>query len=297
MTTVKYGKDRMKVFITGIRSFVGTELVSQCEALEIDVVGVDLVKGTHPNYYQADIRSRDIADLIPENVEAIIHLGAMSRDGDCRNRAYGCFDTNVMGTLNLIDAAHKRHVKQFIFASTEWVYDSFKDGEIKNEDSFIDVLNHRSEYALSKLVSEANLKQKYQHGFCSTTILRFGIIYGPRKTNWSAVESIFNTVKNKPEVTVGSLKTARRFIHVSDIAAGIIKSIGLSGFNTINLQGDKLVSLGDIIETGKKIVNANPKIVETDPDNANIRNVSNEKAKKTLKWKPEVDLEAGLRLL
>ena len=287
----------MKIFITGIESFVSTELVSQCEAQGIDVVGVDLIKSPTPNCYQADIRARDIADLIPENVNAIIHLAAMSRDSDCKNRAYECFDTNVIGTLNLIDAAQKRHAKQFVFASTEWVYDSFKEGEIKNEDSFVDITNHTSEYALSKLVSEANLRQKYQHGFCSTTILRFGIIYGPRKTNWSAVESIFNAVKNENEITVGSLKTARCFIHVSDIAAGIIKSIGLDGFNIINLQGDRLVSLGDIIETGKRIVNTNPKIIETTPNKASIRSISNEKAKRMLKWKPEVDLETGLRSL
>lgn len=202
-----------------------------------------------------------------------------------------------MGTLNLINAAGKRRANQFIFASTEWVFDSFIGDEEKDEDSPIDITRLSSEYAFSKFVSEVNLRQKYQHGFCPVTILRFGIVYGPRKANWCAVESIFNSIKTSNEIRVGSLKTARRFIHVSDIASGIVKSIGLPGFNVINLQGDRLVSLGDIIETGTRLLHKKPKIMETDHASANIRNVSNKKAKHMLGWMPQIDLETGLKSL
>lgn len=287
----------MKVFITGTESFVGKELVLQCEKQGIEVFGTDIVKSTNQNFYQVDICSKDISDIIPEDMDAIIHLAALSRDADCRNRAYECFDVNVMGTLNLMDTALKRGSQQFIFASSEWVYDSVNADEIKDEYSHINIANHTSEYALSKLISEANLKQKYQHGFCPTTILRFGIIYGPRKSNWSAVESIFNSIYTNNEITVGSLKTARRFIYVSDIASGIIKSFGLNGFNIINLEGNKLISLRDIIDTSKKILNKNPRINETNPDNVSIRNISNKKATEILNWKPEVSLEIGLNRL
>ena len=75
-----------------------------------------------------------------------------------------------MGTLNLIKNAKLKKINQFIFASSEWVYDEFRNDEIKNEDSSINIFNHKSEYALSKLV---------QNDF-NITILRFGIIYGPR---------------------------------------------------------------------------------------------------------------------
>ncbi len=286
----------MKLFITGSESFIGKELISLCGKDGTEFVGVDAAKSTRPNCYQADIRSKDVADLIPEN-SVIIHLAALSRDADCKDNAYECFDINVMGTLNLINAAQKKRARQFIFASSEWVYDSFADDEIKDENSFINIANHTSEYALSKLVSEANLRQKYQHGFCPTTILRFGIIYGPREKNWSAVESLFSSVKNKDEVTVGSLKTARCFIHVSDIAVGIIKSVGLEGFNIINLQGKRSISLGDIIETGMRMLNKKPRVSETTLEKASIRSVSNDKSEELLKWSPMIDLNDGLRSL
>lgn len=284
----------MKVIITGAKGFIGKELVSQCRKQGIEVIEIDIVESQEKNYHKADITSKEIYKIIPRGADAIIHLAALSRDPDCRNKAYDCFNLNVMGTLNLIEAAQKKDVKQFIFASSEWVYDDFTG--IKDEDSAINIANHKSEYALSKLVSEANLRQKYQHGFCPVTILRFGIIYGERKTNWSAVESLFNAVNTKKEISVGSLGTGRCFIHVSDIASGIIKSIGLKGFNIINIQGDKLITLKDIIETSKKILNKNPKITEKDPNNANVRNISNKKAKRLLNWEPKIGLEEGLKL-
>lgn len=243
----------MRVVITGAKGFVGQEIALQCQKKGIDVLGADIIDADERNYYNADISSNRIKEIIPEGCDAIIHLAALSRDRDCKNNAYNCFNLNVMGTLNLIEAAQMKNVKSFIFASTEWVYDSFLEDEIKDEDSFIDIAKHKSEYALSKIVSEANLRQKYLYGFCNVTILRFGIIYGPRKSDWSAVESIFHTVNTKDAVEVGSLKTGRCFIHVADIASGVIKSIGLTGFNLINLQGARLITLGEIIEVSKSL--------------------------------------------
>ena len=225
------------ILITGSESFVGKELIKQCKENKISVMGIDSmnIKNAEYIYHQIDIRDPKISEVIPKNIDAIIHLAALSRDADCKDKAYECFDVNVIGTLNLIKAANKKNVKQFIFASSEWVYNDFTENEEKDENEIIDASKHTSEYALSKIVSEINLKQQFMNKFCSVTILRFGIIYGPRKNNWSAVESIFNQIKNKSEITIGSLKNGRRFIHVSDIADGIIKSIGLNGFNILNL--------------------------------------------------------------
>jgi nucleoside-diphosphate-sugar epimerase len=285
----------MNIFLSGCGSFIGREVLRIAQGRGIQVTGVDLVQTGQPGAMVGDIRSPAIEEKIPLNVDAVVHLAALSRDGDCRGKPYTCFDANVMGTLNLMEAAHRRGAKQFIFASSEWVYDSFQEGVPKTEDDVINTAKITSEYALSKLVSEVNLRQKFQQGFCPVTILRFGIAYGPRKDNWSAVESLLNSVSTQNEVTVGSLRTGRRFIHVSDIASGIVASIGLPGFEIINLQGEKLVTLGEVIETSKKLVQRNPKIIEKSPEGANQRLVSSEKAQHLLRWKPEVGLDAGLK--
>ena len=286
------------IVITGSESFVGKELISQLKNIH-KIIGFDTVNTKSDEYifHQIDIRNSNIEELIPENADAIIHLAALSRDPDCKGKSFECFDINVMGTLNLIQAAIKKNVKQFIFASSEWVYNEFKENEIKNEESFIDISKHTSEYALSKLVSESNLRQINQQGFKNITILRFGIIYGPRPNSLSAVESIFNTIKSKDEIQVVSLRNGRRFVHVTDIAKGITKAIGIEGFNIINLTSEKVITLGEIIQKSQKILNKSIKVIETDPENINVRNPSNAKAKRILGWSPEIDIENGLKTL
>ena len=284
------------ILITGSESFVGKELIKQCKENKISVMGIDSmnIKNAEYIYHQIDIRDPKISEVIPKNIDAIIHLAALSRDADCKDKAYECFDVNVIGTLNLIKAANKKNVKQFIFASSEWVYNDFTENEEKDENEIIDASKHTSEYALSKIVSEINLKQQFMNKFCSVTILRFGIIYGPRKNNWSAVESIAHNVKESQEVTIGSRKTGRRFIHINDIIQGIILAIGIKGFNIINLTGNEIVSLDEIIHTSEKVFNKKVIIKEKDPENISLRNPSNCKAKKILNWEPKINLKDGI---
>ena len=284
-----------RVFITGSESFVGKELIKQCKPTEFELHGCDNMDPSDSRFIKADIREENISELIPMGIDVIIHLAALSSDPQCRNKAYECFDVHVMGTLNLIEAAEKRKCKQIIFASSEWVYDNFLNDEEKTENSIINIANLTSEYALSKLVSEANLRQKYQHGFCDTTILRFGIIYGSRKKNWSAVESIFNAIKNEDQAIVGSLKTGRCFVHVSDIVKGIMKSIGLKGFNIVGLEGSELTTLDNVIKTSKRILGKDITIVEKDAGNMSVRRVSADKAKEKINWQTEIGLEEGLK--
>lgn len=284
------------IVITGSESFIGKKLISSLLEKNEKIVGFDLVdKSQNYDFIKIDIRSQNLEQKIPENTDVLIHLASLSSDPLCKGKSYETFDVNVLGTLNLIRAAIKKNVKQFIFASTEWVYEGFTGNEEKNEDSLIDITQHKSEYALSKLVSEMNLKQEFDNGLSNVTILRFGIIYGPREKNWAAVESIANTVKHNDEVIVGSLKTGRRFVHLNDIVQGIILSIGISGFNIINLTGDEIITLEDIIKTSEKLYNKSITITEKNSTNISLRNPSNQKAKKILKWNPEINLEKGLR--
>jgi UDP-glucose 4-epimerase len=288
-----------KIVITGSESFIGKTLISQLQTMDYDIIGFDSLKPNNSTYefHQIDIRNPEIEKLIPHDTDILIHLAALSRDPDCRDNALECFDVNVMGTLNLIKAAKINNVKQFIFASSEWVYDKFENLEEKNEDADINIANHSSEYALSKLVTESNLRQQYSNGFCNVTILRFGIIYGPRKSNWSAVESIFSQIKNQDKVKVGSLKTGRRFVHVSDIAKGITNSFGLEGFHIINLTGNSIITLKELIDVAQKILNKKIEVLESNPNQISVRNPSNLKAKKTIQWEPKTDLKTGLESL
>jgi UDP-glucose 4-epimerase len=219
-------------------------------------------------------------------------LAAVSRDPDCRADPKEAFDINVNGTLNVAAAAQRRRASQFVFASSEWVYGDVDNDEAQVEERPIDVTSISSEYALSKVVAEQLLKLSFSN--TPVTVLRFGIVYGPRTSNWSAVEHLFDAVRTKEEVAVGALATARRFIHVGDIASGILASRGRAGFEIFNLSGDRPISLGEVIEASCQLLGRQVRIVEKAPDQPSIRNPDNAKARANLGWRPEIGLEAGL---
>lgn len=282
----------MKLLMTGAASFVGAELARQCKEREVTCAGIDTVAAA--DTVQADIRDRNLADAIPDGLDAVVHLAAISRDPDCRKDPPLCYDVNVAGTVNVFEAARARGARQVIFASTEWVYDSFEPGTAKREDDPVDWSRLTSDYALSKIAAEAALRVRHADSGLPVTVLRFGIIYGPRRANWSAVEALMSTVARGEPVKIGSRRTARCFIHVSDIARGILSAAGRTGYEVFNIQGDAPVTLGEIVETSASLFGRQADLTETDPDRPNVRNVSNAKAGSLLGWRPQVSLRSGL---
>jgi nucleoside-diphosphate-sugar epimerase len=286
----------LTIFLTGSDSFIGQAFRSSCLDTTVNVIGIDAVAKEGGDSTNADVRNNDIADLVPIECDAVVHLAALSSDPLCRGKLQECFDVNVMGTLNMMEVARRKSVKQFIFASTEWVYTDFCDTP-KDENSAIDIQNIMSEYALSKIVSEQSLRQYYTGGFFDVTILRFGILYGPRKIPGSAVESLYFSVGRNESIVVGSKLTARQFLHVEDAAAAIRAVVGTRGSNCFNVQGSRLISLQEIVEESCHIWGAAVDVVETNPSSPSIRRVSGEKIKEALGWSPRVNLNDGLKTL
>lgn len=287
------------ITITGSESFIGSRLAAVLSSRGEQWTGIDAV-ARHRATRRADIRDAAVADVIPGG-GTLIHLAAISRDSDCRQNPREAFDVNVGGTLNLIDAARRRCVRHFVFASSEWVYGEVANDEVQREDSPLDAARLVSEYALTKLAGERLLAGAARRGdFASVTILRFGIVYGPRPSNWSAVEMLHDAVSHKGIVEVkGSLATARRFIHVDDICTGILASVANApaGFSVFNLSGDRLISLGEVIEASMRLTGRRPRVVEGAPRSVSIRNPDNAKARAALGWSPGFDLAAGLATL
>ncbi len=290
----------MKVAIVGSEGFIGRELDRACAERGIDVVGIDAVPGSGRGaHVVADILDPDLARALPDGADAVIHLAALSRDGDCAEDPMRAVEVNVGGTLNVFRAARARTASQFVFASSEWVYGEVDGQRAQTEDMTIDIRRIGSEYALTKLMAEQMLRiASRRDPGTILTILRFGIVYGPRPTNWSAVEQLFDSVRRGGRVAVkGSLRTARRFIHVRDIAGGIIAAIERPQERTFNLTGDRLITLGDVIKASGALLGVDPAVIEGDPSAINVRDPDNARARAALRWRPEIDLVDGLRSL
>lgn len=283
-----------ELFITGAESFVGKNLIKHCREQGYKYSGVDLVASEDIHVSYADICDSSLDQLIPHGA-TVIHLAAVSRDSDCTREPALANRINIEGTLNVLRCAKLRSATQFIFASSEWVYGQVSNESVQTEIDRLKIDQLDSIYAITKAIGERYLY--LLRDSLAVTILRFGIIYGPRITNWSAVESLFDAVMQREEVTVGSLRAGRRFIHVDDISAGIIASIGCQDFEIFNLSGDSTITLNEVLRESMLILGKHPRIIETAPNNVSLRNPSNEKAKRQLSWSPRIPLPDGLRTL
>ena len=278
------------VVITGSDGFVGHALRVKLQNMGLKTICIDsnpIIDGT----LKGDITSSQISNLIPEN-SIIVHLAAMSTDSMCKQDPISAININMIGTINLANIAVLKKCKQFIFASSEWVYGDTDKKIEKNENSAIDISRLTSIYAVTKAAMEPIINQIL--GTTNTVILRFGLVYGPREKSWSAVERLLVDVSEKEIIEVGSLENGRCFIYIDDLVEGIISSFRVKGNNLFNLSGDKLLTLGDVIKTSSALLSKNPRVKEIDPTKFVQRNLSNLKAKELLGWEPKIDLYTGL---
>jgi nucleoside-diphosphate-sugar epimerase len=286
---------KQTLVITGSSGFVG-EILALCAIREgFEVIGIDLKKSNKLpcRQLELDLTSENFHNEIPEYA-TIIHLASLSTDGACKANPLMALDANLRATALILENAVKSKASHFVFASSEWVYPELSKVISQSEKDELKLTSLNSLYAITKLFGESLIRidSRVPH-----TILRFGIVYGPRFPPGSAVESIAWKIHLNEEVKIGSKNTARRFIHVNDLINGILKctDIGPSLLNQkiINLSGSELVSLDDVANTSNQILNKSTQIIETGGITS-IRNPVNALAFELLRWKPKVDLKAGL---
>ena len=201
------------------------------------------------------------------------------------------YKVNIFGSMNLLEFAKIKKIKNFIFASSEWVYGSFKNNEIKSIISKIDIEKLDSSYAKTKAIMERIITSSEKLNY---SILRFGIIYGKKTSNYSAVESIVEQVKNKSVITVQSKKTSRSFIHIDDIISAIICSLRLRGRYILDIQGPYPVNLEKLIKYSSNFINKRVKIIEKNKKNSSIKLIDSSLSNKILNFKPKITIERGI---
>ena len=204
--------------------------------------------------------------------------------------------TNIDGTINLFNNSIKAECKKFIFASSEWIYGNDNGNKKLDENLIINRNKVISSYGISKLIGEDLIINFYNNKKISNfTILRFGIVFGPRKNPSSAIEGLLKEVNfNKSIEISGSDKSSRKFIYILDLISGIIKSLNTKKNGVFNLSNDKLYSLKNVVSTSNNILKKNKKIKIINETIPVIRNIINKKFKKEFSWKPKYNLKRAL---
>lgn len=282
--------------ITGSAGFVGEKLVIEAEKQGYEVIGLDIRISQKLTCKQIvmDLVNTDFYQLIPKG-STVIHLASLSTDSACRETPQLAVDANLKGTMSVLANSEKAEVSHLIFASSEWVYPEKSEFIEQRETDRLELSDLNSLYAVTKLVGESLIRTSAKIPY---TLLRFGIVYGPRAIPGSSVESLALKVFKNEEISVGSKETARKFVYVDDLVEGILKAVKLgvsiTGINPINLAGSELITLQEIVHTANRILQKSVQVTDGSKP-ASIRNPLIDRAYEILNWQPKMEFTLGVQ--
>ncbi|HCU07034.1 MAG TPA: epimerase [Holosporales bacterium] len=305
----------MKILITGVAGFIGSNLAEKLLSAGNRIVGLDnfdpfydkriklnnlqqLSKNPYFSFYEGDILDNALLNKLfsNEKIEIVIHLAAKAGVRPSILDPVGYYHTNVIGTLNILEAMKKYQVKKMVFASSSSVYGNNETVPFMETD-IVDF--PISPYAASKKAGEL-LCHTYHHlyGF-DIFCMRFFTVYGPKQRPDLAIHKFTKALINQEEIPFyGDGSSRRDYTHISDIINGIECAIEkIEGFNIFNLGESKTTSLSELVEYLEKYTNEKAKLIKLpfQPGDVNITYANTEKARKLLNYHPTMNIDDGLK--
>lgn len=294
----------MRVLVTGGAGFVGTNVVTHLLERGYEVTALDdLSAGARPEWWGRDsdpvcieggIEDQASVRRATEGIEGVVHLAARPGVADSVDRPDLDFQTNVLGTFTVFDAARQAGVSRFVFASSGAVLAAATPP--LREDM---APAPKSPYGASKLYGEGITAAGDAFGMVGIS-LRFSNVFGPHCGHKKSVVASFlrQAQAREPLVIYGDGEQTRDFIYVDDICAAIERALEAGEGGVYHLGTGIETSVNGLAErviavtgTGAGIDRQPPR-----PADATRSFVEYEAARKALGWSPQVTLEEGLAL-
>jgi len=300
--------------VTGAGGFIGSHLVERLLPLGAHVRclvrytsrgDIGLLRFVPPailrqvEWAYGDLRDADAVRRCAEGCHTIFHLGALISIPYSYVHPREVVETNVLGTLNVLEAARACAVEQLIHTSSSEVYGTARYVPIDEGHP----LQGQSPYSASKIGAD-RLAESYWRAFdVPVTTVRPFNTYGPRQSARAVIPTIVTQALTGKTVRLGNLQPTRDLTFVADTVTGMMavaEAQGLVG-QEINLGSGNEVSIADLVEKICAIVGhpvrviseqrrKRPRLSEVERLLADTR-----KAQALLHWAPEVTLEEGLR--
>ncbi len=296
---------KKKSIVTGGLGFVGSHLVERLVGLNHKVTIIDdFSNGKLKNVklvekkikiIKADISKKGSWQNTFKDADYVFHFAALADIVPSINNPSKYFDTNVKGTLNLLETSKKYHIKKFLYAASSSSYGTPKIYPTKENE----ILDPKYPYSLTKKLGE-DLTLHWGNIYKLNVVsLRFFNIYGERSRtsgNYGAMFGIFLAQKlnGKPFTIVGNGNQKRDFTYISDVVSAITKAIKLKKSNIVlNIGSGRCYSINFIAELldGKKIY------IPKRPGEPEITWSDISKARKMLNWKPKISIKHGVSIL
>lgn len=303
----------MRVLVTGGAGFIGSHLVEELLAASHDVVVLD----DFNDFYDPQIKHKNIAGFARdvtvchvdlrdsesvrnlfhrEKVDVIAHLAARAgvRPSIQFPRLY--YDTNVTGTLHLLEAARVTGIERFIFASSSSVYGASKAIPFSEDEHLRQTI---SPYAATKVAGEF-LCSTYSHLYNLRVVaLRYFTVYGPRQRPDLAIHQFTRRIyAGQPIDQFGDGTTRRDYTYIEDVIQGTMAALEYEGplFDIFNLGESETIQLKDLIVAIENALGKRAKInqLPEQPGDMSLTCADISKARKLLGYKPTTRLSEGL---
>lgn len=287
------------ILVTGSNGLIGKSLCEYLYAHNLHFKEFDInLPKSHPNF--GDINNKFSIAAHLEGCTGIIHLAGVSRVIWGERDPDGCWQTNVVGTQNILEAAFNSSLKPWvIYASSREVYGQQQKFPV-TESASLQPLNV---YAHSKVAAE-ELVQHYNTRGLTTAVLRFSSVYGRTDDHMDRVVPAFcrAAVLNKP-FKIEGLQNTFDFTHVSDVVRGILRTIECLEHNQslppIHLTTGQPTTLQTLANYVCEAGPFQPEIIELPPRNFDVSKFygDNGLAREYLGWEPSTPIKTGINQL
>lgn len=257
-----------------------------------DVMGnVELVRG--------DIRDAAALDSATSGVSTVFHLAALIGIPYSYAHPRDVFETNTLGTMNVVSAVLANDVEHLVHTSSSEVYGTARYTPIDEAHP----LQGQSPYSASKIACDKIVESFVDTYDLPATVVRPFNTYGPRQSARAVIPTVLSQVVAAETVRVGSLSPRRDFTFVSDTVAGLMaagRTLRQTGL-VVNLGTGSAISIRELLERTSSVVGRSLAVVECDdrrrPAKSEVMELlsDNRRAKELFGWRPQIDLEEGLK--
>lgn len=302
-----------KVLVTGADGFIGSHLVESLMEKGYEVKAFVYYNSfntwgwldTFPKekldkieIFQGDIRDPNGVKEAMKDIDVVFHLAALIAIPFSYHSPDTYVDTNIKGTLNVLQAARDFGTRVLVTSTSE-VYGTAQYVPIDEKHPY----QGQSPYSATKIGADRLAESFYRSFDLPVTIVRPFNTYGPRQSARAVIPTIITQLlSGVDEIKLGSLTPTRDFNYVKDTAAGFIavyesdKTIG----EEINIATQKEISIGELANELIHQINPNAKIICDEqrlrPEKSEVNRLlgANEKIKRLTMWKPQYTFEEGI---
>lgn len=248
------------VMVTGSAGFIGSHLVTRLLEARHNVVGFDrresraiagaLPRSTSFTGIVGDLGSREQVHAAMRDIDVVFHLGAMTSAPESVLRPSETYSTNVIGTLNVLDAAAASGVKRVVFASSAAVYGDVESSHISEDSALVPV----SPYGTSKLIGEQLCESFVRTRSLETIALRLFNVYGPFQQHGGTANAVVPTFVGRLKsgerpIIYGDGAQTRSFTYVDDVVAAFMSAadLNLTDFAVVNVAAENCMTVSELL--------------------------------------------------